>query len=167
MCEEELFPIKGYEGKYAITKSGKVWSYYLKIFVKHRNNRTGYYQVGLSLKSQRKFIYVHRLVAQTFIPNPENKTDVNHKDLDRSNNNLDNLEWATRSENIQHSERYYRVNKQIKRNRSNRKLFIEDVITINEKIKQGLKLKEIGDMFNVDSSLISQIKRGKIWKDVA
>ena len=53
---------------------------------------------------KRKAAYVHRLVAEAFIPNPENKQEVNHKDANRTNNNVENLEWVTHLENMQHCE---------------------------------------------------------------
>ncbi len=61
----------------------------------------GYYCVHL-FKINRNAQYIHRLVAQAFIPNPQNKPEVNHKDLDKSNNRVDNLEWVTRKENENH-----------------------------------------------------------------
>lgn len=70
---------------------------------KFGNHRFGYFQVGLSVKNKRKNIYVHRLVAKAFIPNPYNKPDVNHKDGNKKNNHVNNLEWVTHSENIRHA----------------------------------------------------------------
>jgi hypothetical protein len=68
-----------------------------------------YYRITLPYKGKHKHFKVHRLVAQAFLPNPENKTQVNHKDLNKLNNHLDNLEWVTGEENIEHymkSEKY-------------------------------------------------------------
>lgn len=66
---------------------------------------TGYYGVCVSLGSRndKKLFKIHRAVAETFIPNPENKPTVNHKDGNKLNNNVNNLEWATYSENTQHA----------------------------------------------------------------
>lgn len=60
----------------------------------------GYLLVGIKINGKLVKRGVHRLVAQTFIPNPDNSPEVNHKDCDRKNNNVDNLEWVTRQENI-------------------------------------------------------------------
>lgn len=65
----------------------------------------GYRQVCVSLGSRRKkkVFKIHKAVAETFIPNPENKPEVNHKNGDKNKNDVSNLEWATSSENIQHA----------------------------------------------------------------
>jgi hypothetical protein len=63
----------------------------------------GYFKVNLNKNGKSKNYFVHRLVALAFIPNPENKPQVNHKDLDKINNNLSNLEWVTHQENISHA----------------------------------------------------------------
>lgn len=78
-----------------------------KILRKHIND-SGYEVVCLWLAGKDKHYRVHRLVAEAFIPNTGNKPQVNHKDGNKLNNNVNNLEWATNSENIQH--RYYKLN---------------------------------------------------------
>lgn len=92
--------IQGYEGKYAITEDGKVWSYYLNDFLSLKPDKKGYVYVNLHGKDGRKRVAVHRLVALTFIPNPNNLPEVNHKDEDKTNNSVSNLEWCTREYNI-------------------------------------------------------------------
>ena len=88
--------IKNYEGLYAITEDGKVWSYRRKKFLKPYVHKDGYAMVGLPHSP----VYVHRLVAEAYIPNPEGFTDVNHKDECRHNNTVENLEWCSRKYNI-------------------------------------------------------------------
>ena len=99
--------IVGYEGLYAVTEEGKVWSYRSKKFLSPADNGHGYLQVNL----QGKMLRVHRLVAEAYIPNPEGKKDVNHKDGNRKNNCVSNLEWATRKENCN-----YEIHKERKGN---------------------------------------------------
>lgn len=84
---------------YLITVEGKVFSLKTMSFLKLSNRGDGYHTVHLD----KKFYRVHRIVAETYIPNPENKLEVNHMDGNKQNNMLCNLEWMTRSENIQHS----------------------------------------------------------------
>lgn len=65
--------------------------------------KAGYYQIGLYKNENRYFIGVHRLVAEMFIPNPENKKCINHKNGIRSDNRVENLEWCSYSENMKHA----------------------------------------------------------------
>lgn len=106
--------IKGYEGCYQVSNMGRIKSLSRKVWngktyfwtseriLRPGIDRDGYLLVNLSKNGKAKTEKVHRLVAKTFIPNPENKEAVNHIDEDPSNNKLENLEWATVSENNNH-----------------------------------------------------------------
>ena len=107
---EELKDIKDYEGLYAITRDGDVWSYKSNKFLKHKLAR-GYHQVILCKEGKGKTYYIHRLVAKVFIPNPDNLPQVNHKDEDKSNNCVENLEWCDVKYNINYGTRTKRAAK--------------------------------------------------------
>ena len=83
--------IRNYENMYAITDDGRVWSYKTNKFLTPWLNR-GYLQVSLYNNGIEKKFSIHRLVAEAYIPNPDNKPQVNHKDEDRTNNTVENLE---------------------------------------------------------------------------
>lgn len=92
--------VAGYEGLYAVSIYGDVWSYRRKKFLVKCPTKKGYLYVILSKNGNKEHAYVHRLVAQAYIPNPDNLAQVNHKDEDKTNNNVDNLEWCTTKYNI-------------------------------------------------------------------
>jgi len=108
---EEIFvTIKGFDN-YKVSNMGNVMSYIgkkprlLKPFIRGPKDKYGNYYVAVRLlnnNGQPKDLSVHRLVAESFIPNPQNKPQVNHKDGCKHNNTVENLEWATQSENITH-----------------------------------------------------------------
>lgn len=97
--------IEGYDGKYLISSLGEVKSlkYNKESILKKRKHSHGYYQVTLSKNKIQKQLFIHRLVANAFIPNPENKPEVNHKNGLKTDNQVTNLEWVTRNQNIQHA----------------------------------------------------------------
>ena len=103
--------IIGYEGLYAITSCGKVYSYRSKKFLKPRKIRDGYLQVNLYKDGKREFYYIHRLVAEAYLPNPDNLPQVNHKDENKENNALPNLEWCDISYNVNYGSRNEKVGK--------------------------------------------------------
>lgn len=102
MNEKEWKEIKGYEGLYWVDKNGNIKNK-KGLMLKQALNTSGYRYVRLCRPiKQYKWVFPHRLVAQAFVPNPDNKPDVNHKDGNKLNNNADNLEWATKHENHVH-----------------------------------------------------------------
>ena len=104
---EEWRDIKGYEGLYQVSNLGRVKSFkgvserILKIGV----DRYGYISINLFKNNKRKLCKVHRLVAEAFIPNQDNKPQVNHIDEVKTNNMVSNLEWVTAKENSNHGTR--------------------------------------------------------------
>ena len=96
-------PIKDYEGKYFITREGNVVNAKGNILAAAVNKKTGYKAVSLWKDNKGLTCTIHRLVATTYIPNPDNLPQVNHIDGNKLNNQVDNLEWVTPSGNIQHA----------------------------------------------------------------
>lgn len=96
-------PIKDYEGKYSITHQGDVVNAKGKTLMFSINKKTGYKTVSLWKNNKGSTKTIHRLVAITYLPNPYNLPEVNHIDGNKLNNHVDNLEWVTRSGNIQHA----------------------------------------------------------------
>lgn len=94
-----MIDIAGYEGLYAVTDCGKVWSYRKNTFLKPFFAR-GYPKVRLYKDGANEQISVHRIVARAFLPNPQNLPQINHKDENKKNNCVDNLEWCDTKYNI-------------------------------------------------------------------
>lgn len=95
--------IPGTDGEYRISNHGKVMTAKTGRTLSPAIDARGYERVCLFKKDRTHRYKVHRLVAITFIPNPENKEQVNHKDGNKRNNSVDNLEWVTNAENMHHS----------------------------------------------------------------
>lgn len=109
--EEIWKDIKEYEGLYQVSNLGRVKRVTTGIILKGSKDRGGYLVVNLSKNNIGSMKKIHRLVAQAFIPNPENKPEVNHIDEDKTNNMLSNLDWMTRKENNNHGTRTDRMAK--------------------------------------------------------
>lgn len=98
---------------YAVTSCGKVYSYKSKKFLKPRVTKFGYLQVDLYKDGEEKFYKIHRLVAEAYLSNLEGLLEVNHKDENKENNALQNLEWCDRTYNINYGSRNERASKAI------------------------------------------------------
>jgi hypothetical protein len=134
MMEEIWKAIEGYEGKYQVSNLGRVRSVERKTTLCNQhgefqrkehgriksqgmNRKDGYRNVKLYRDGKMRTLYVHRLVAQAFIPNPDNLPEVNHKDEDTTNNRVDNLEWCSSKYNsnygvgslVRYQQKSYRV----------------------------------------------------------
>ena len=107
--------IKGFENYYQISTFGRIRSLTRKVntfhgirivkgqILKPLKTRNGYYRIDLRLKQKHNYFLIHRLVAKTFLPNPNNFPCINHKDNNPLNNNVNNLEWCTQSYNVKYS----------------------------------------------------------------
>lgn len=96
--------IKGYEN-YLIDENGNIYSKHSKRFITPCLRKDGYMLVGLYNNGYRKNFQVHRLVAETFVPNPDNLPQINHKDENKTNNNVSNLEWCSAQYNLTYGNR--------------------------------------------------------------
>lgn len=170
---EEIWKnIKGYENEYQISNLGRIKSlkrntknYKCKEdkILKNKINHNGYLMAYLSQNKKIKCFRVHRLVAEAFIPNPENKPQVNHKDGNKQNNCVDNLEWCTAKENTDHA-----IKNKFRENKYKRKIIQYD--KQYNFIKEWNSIKEATN-FGFSKSAICQCCRGKrnfhynyIWK---
>lgn len=152
--------IPGLEELYAATEDGRIWSHLSKKFRKPVL-RKGYGR--LMLRKNGKYIPqdVHRLVAKTFIPNPKNLPMVNHKDGNRQNNSVENLEWCTHQENNQHA---IKVLKSYESNGGVSKLTdeqIDDIRTSRGVFNQVL----IGIAYGLKRSAVNNIMCGRSNKN--
>jgi hypothetical protein len=91
--------IIGYENIYKVSSSGDILIIRTNKIKKAKINRDGYLSITLTKNKKQKSFLIHRIVANAFIPNPENKCQINHKNAIRNDNNKENLEWCTAKEN--------------------------------------------------------------------
>lgn len=159
--------IKGFEGRYEISNLGNVKSLLTGKLMKLGITPFGYLRVNLRYANCRKYksYFVHRLVASAFIPNPKNYKEVNHKDSNRQNNKVTNLEWCTREENIRHSFKFGNASNKGLRN-PNAKLNLEDVEAIKALAKTNrFYHKKIAKFFRISSSMVDNIVKGNNWSN--
>lgn len=158
----------GYQG-YQISNKGRIKSIKKhEIIMKQRLNKGGYLKLELRKNGKTVSVLVHRLVALAFIPNPENKPQINHKNSIRTDNKIENLEWCTQSENNKYAYCYGNREK---------KLYFDNRVLINQYdlkgnfIKQWLGASNIEKELNISNSSIirccknkSKTAYGYIWK---
>lgn len=170
MLSENAKDVPGFEGIYAATEDGRVYSHsrvvkaaygktqlrkgrWLKLKI---NQGRGYFNLGA------RWVSAHRIVASTFIPNPDNKPQVNHIDGNPLNNHVSNLEWCTQSENIKHA---YATGlkkpiKYLGTNHPKHKLKDEDVLAIKS---SNESLSVIAAIYGISKAWASKLKRDANW----
>lgn len=164
--------IADYIGLYQVSNRGRVKSLprngtskYEKILTPHKDSN-GYYNVSLSKSGKRKVAYVHRLVAETFLPNPDNLPDVYHIDGDPANNDITNLYWCTHQFIIDQLKLIGKLKDYSGTNSPNTKLTDDDVNFIRAVYIKGdtnLGLTALSKQFNVSKSTISYIVNNKTY----
>jgi predicted XRE-type DNA-binding protein len=171
--------VKGYEDYYSVSNTGKILSKRKNKLLSFGDNGRGYLFVNFYNEKGIKRFYVHRIIALSFLDNKENKTQVNHKDCNKSNNNIDNLEWNTADENIKHAvknKRFYTSEFQKQQTSKANRGSNSKVSKLKEKqvvlIKKYLKLnkytqKQIAEMFGTTTANVGAIKRNKSWVHIS
>jgi NUMOD4 motif len=158
---EIWLPIAGFEGLYEISNIGRVRSSRRNKVMK-LNFSHGYLRVRLQYKGHIKSIAVHCLVALAFIPNPLNLPEVNHDDLDKTNNEVGNLEWTTPKGNMAHAVANGRLSGKTNPRKA-KKLTYDLVTQIRVASKAGASSRDLASLFGVDRRNISKIVKGESW----
>ena len=141
---------------YEITRNGDVINKHTGRTVKAQKNDKGYLRVSIG----GKLMFVHRLVAKLYVPNPEHKPQVNHIDGNKLNNCAENLEWVTNKENREHA---VKNNLHLSRGACPwAKLTEEDVEYIRR--SSSTNAKDLANEFNVSISTIKDVRLGRTWK---
>lgn len=170
---EQWKPIEGFEGLYEISNLGRVKSLPKRSGTCNRKEsirklsytKDGYIKIRLCGNGKDITTRVHRLVANAFIPNPENKNTVNHIDGDKTNNKVDNLEWVNRSEQLLHA---YSLGLK-KPVHTNRKLTISDVEEIRKTFKKNDRYygaSALAKKFGVTHKVILGVVNNETYKEV-
>lgn len=149
---------------YFITEDGRIFNKYGKELSPSDNGR-GYLVIGLSFEGKRNTIGIHRLVAMAYLDNPLNLKEVNHKDGNKLNNCLSNLEWCTRGENIAHA---YKNSLRSATGVSNSRCLTDEdtVIEICLLLKEGFSCAYIRDL-GYKYDLVRKIKAKTNWKHIS
>lgn len=166
-----MLEIKGYDGDYKVTEYGDVWSFKgaKPRKLKKRISQDGYAWYNLSMNGKQKTERVNRLVATAYIPNPENKNTVNHIDGDKLNDHFSNLEWATRSEQMDHAYSLGLKKPMEGVNSPVARLTKDDVLEIRQRYKGHCKTNgmiPLADEFGVSHSTISKCVRNITYKNI-
>lgn len=176
---EEWKPVKGYEGLYEVSNFGRIKALYKTVnqgkchrswnehCLKYAVDGSGYFRTNLSKNGSNKTVKVHRIVAEAFIENPLNKNTVNHKDGNKQNNCVENLEWATQSENMKHAcqTKLKLLNGE---NNPAAKLSYEDVCFIRENYipyDPIFGAVALAKKFNIHRKTVSRITTFQYWKE--
>lgn len=165
-------------GRYQVSSEGRIKSLsFLKTgnkssfltkerIIKPGTDKDGYYVFVYSIESQRTTKRVHRVVAETFIPNPENLPQVNHKNSIRNDNRVENLEWVSARDNMMHGIKYGNVKPTSGEINGMSKLTEDDVRAIRAAYEAGESYSEIATRYPVNTYTIHRIARRQCWRHI-
>lgn len=166
--------VVGYEGLYQVSNLGQVRSLPRNGTRKEPHvlqpniSRWGYYKLSLSKEDKLKYVVVHRLVAEAFLPNPDQKPCVNHIDCNKKNNNVSNLEWVTYKENRDHAKMNNLIPDQYGEHHHTTQFSDADIVKIRTLYKEGKTIQELVAMFEYHSyKNMWAICNNKIWKHLS
>lgn len=176
---ETYIQIKNFEGCYEVSNLGNVRSIERPVYnsdgswkrtaksriMKPYKMPNGYLHVSLRKGTIYKSLRIHRLVAEHFLNNPDNLPEVNHKDCDKENNRLTNLEWTTRKDNVLHAIAHKKF-PMLGETHKNAKLTAIQVIQIREKYSKGSKLVRLAEEYSVSDGSIWEIVNRLTWKHI-
>jgi len=153
---------------YSVSSNGRIMNNKTKHILAALKSEAGYRFFKLSYKGKVSGFYAHRLLALAFIPNPESKPCVNHKDGDRANNSLENLEWNTSGENARHSVKRLGMSRFQGENNFASKLAEAEVKEIRAWWKTGdVTQASIAAQWGISFQHVSDIVNGKRWAHIA
>lgn len=178
--QEQWLAVREYEGLYEVSSNGRVRSLDRKItkangfsynlsgrILSQVNHSTGYLQVGLSKNGKCTSRLMHRLVADAFCKNPECLDEVNHIDLNKRNNCMENLEWCTHKDNQAHAGRNGRMSTVRGESKGASKLTAEQAADIKQMLKDGVRVMHIHQKYPfISRTPIYEIKSGASWSHV-
>lgn len=166
----ELKDIDGYEGRYAVTDDGRVWSYVSCKWLSSPLNDWGYPRLNLRTNNHSTQFTVHRLVAMAFCKKNEGCNEVNHIDGDKTNNRSDNLEWVTSSQNSQHA-----WDTGLQRNnlgiyaaqKARRRFSSQAVIAIRQMSEAGFTRRVISALYDCSEGSVQKIVSFQSYKEIS
>lgn len=151
--------------QYEIFEDGRIFSKKTNKFLKPQKKGRGYLGVFLRVDGQTLQRYVHRLVAEKYLPNPDNLPEVNHIDGDVTNNHVNNLEWCTRQGNVGHAVSLGLHHRGVSSGQA--KLSAEEVRAMRKmRTETGLPYSKIAALFGVTTMAAHGVCTGKSYKDV-
>lgn len=159
---DALREIPGYEGRYAASADGRIWSHLRNRYLAGGTSAKGYAVVGLGAKQ----VKVHRAVALAWIQNPAGHPSINHKDGNKQHNAATNLEWCTTRHNILHAIRTGLSNPKAPVHREC-KLTAEAASLIKARLARGERSQDLSAEFHVAPKTIRDIGNNLTWKHVA
>lgn len=159
--------VNGVKTNYEVSDDGKVRNIKTGKILKYWIDRDGYYRTTISINKKSYHTGTHRFVAIAFIPNPDNLPEVNHKNGKKWDNRVENLEWVTTQENVQHA--FYTGLKYATLGEDNSlSVYTEKQIRkVCSLLEKGMSNKKISEKTGVNRKYITDIKKGRRWRHIS